>query len=325
MIDLNNSSKLKMIEKLKKSKAFPMWTCLVFLLVTYFYLSLNHFQTPCNHQKAPWKDIRLPKFIQATEYKLDFKTNLNQSTFGGLVEIGLKTTEKTDFIVIHNVNLNLKFKGLSGDHKHSHDLRSIKYYPKLQYSILTFTKPLSNGHYVLTLAYHGHLNTDLSGYYISTYYDSADQPHNIATTQFEPTDARKAFPCLDEPFQKATFDISMNVEHKYHALSNMPVKSMERVDDTWVKYSFEKTVKMSTYLLAFITSDFEKISARTSNNVTVSVWTVPGKSDLGTYALKVGVPILEFYQTRFGIEYPLPKLDMIAIPDFAAGVKLGLM
>lgn len=159
----------------------------------------------------------------------------------------------------------------------------------------------------------------MAGYYLSS-YKSGNQTNYLATTQFEPTDARGAFPCLDEPSQKAIFDISMTVDSKYHALSNMPVHSKtSSLDSKQTTYIFEKTVKMSTYLVAFIVSDFESISSQTSNGVKVSVYTAQGSTYLGEYALGVGVKVLEFYQKTFGIPFPLPKLDMIAIPDFAAG------
>jgi aminopeptidase N len=110
----------------------------------------------------------------------------------------------------------------------------------------------------------------------------------------------------------------MTVADKYHAISNMPVKSTSKSVGTNI-YTFEKTVKMSTYLVAFVVSDFESISANTKNGVKVSVYTQVGDSHLGKYALEVAVPILEYYQKTYGIDFPLPKLDMIAIPDFSAG------
>jgi aminopeptidase N len=111
----------------------------------------------------------------------------------------------------------------------------------------------------------------------------------------------------------------MTVPPGYHAISNMPVERNATQSNGWNYFEFYTSVKMSSYLVAFVTSDFEKISAQTDNNILVSVYTVPGRTELGEYALKIALPALKFYQDSFGIDYPLPKLDMIAIPDFASG------
>jgi aminopeptidase N len=110
----------------------------------------------------------------------------------------------------------------------------------------------------------------------------------------------------------------MVIQNGYHALSNMPVHSVHEYNGKKL-VAFDTTVKMSTYLLAFIVSDFESISSKTNNNVTVSVWTAPGQTHLGEYALQAGVRVVEFYQKTYGIDFPLPKIDMVAVPDFAAG------
>ncbi|KAI8896940.1 peptidase family M1-domain-containing protein [Globomyces pollinis-pini] len=195
----------------------------------------------------------------------------------------------------------------------SHDVPHKDY----EYTVYHFKSTLPAGEYTLELDFESELSRSMAGYYLSTYIADSETKH-LATTQFEPTSARLAFPCLDEPNKKAIFDITMICDEKYSALSNMPTKSVTTVGTQKV-FDFIPTVKMSTYLVAFIVSDFEPISSQTKNGVKVSVYTQPGSSYLGEYALKVAVPILEYYQDAFGIDFPLPKLDMIAIPDFAAG------
>lgn len=284
-----------------------------------------------SNSRQDWNDIRLPPFIKAISYKLNFTTDLDlKQDFGGMAEITLNVTETTKFIAVHQVGLDLVFESLvtvntDGSRGRSYFISKRELKPEFEYTLFSFSQPIVPSIVRMKIAYKGQLSNSLAGYYLSTYHLDGEQGqgHHIATTQFEPTDARRAFPCLDEPSQKATFEIIMAVQSQYHALSNMPVKSKRQISNSnWTEYHFEKSVRMSTYLVAFIVSDFVSISAKTKSGVTVSVWTAPTKAHLGEYALSVGVPILEFYEKTFGIDFPLPKMDMIAIPDFSAGAMV---
>jgi aminopeptidase N len=168
----------------------------------------------------------------------------------------------------------------------------------------------------LYIRFSGNLSTTtLRGFYLSKVSSSSSV---LATTQFEPTDARRAFPCLDDPSFKATFNISITAPSEFHALSNMP-QIKNHLTNQATTTEFQQTKPMSTYLVAFIISDFQSISSKTAQGVHVAVYTRPGFSSLGKYALETAVKCLEFYDKIFNISYPLPKLDLIAIPDFAAG------
>ncbi|KAJ3362304.1 hypothetical protein HDU91_003482, partial [Kappamyces sp. JEL0680] len=300
------------------SKRLNIVTVLFGLVATSLWIlfsSKSHFHAG---RSEGWNSIRLPPHVAATAYAINATTDLADGGFHGLVAIDLDISASTTFVVVHNVDLEMSFQEMvhvsSG---RRYQISGIEAKPEFQFSIFHFAKSLAPGEYRLAISYAGKLSDSLSGYYLSTYYVDG-QPHSIATTQFEPTDARKAFPCLDEPSQKAEFEITMAVPLGYHAISNMPEKS-NRADQTWHYFEFARTVRMSTYLVAFVVSDFEHISAKTDNNVLVSIFTPPGKTNLGQYALDTAILVLEYYQKSFGIDYPLPKLDMIAIPDFSAG------
>ncbi|ROT67359.1 Aminopeptidase N [Penaeus vannamei] len=141
----------------------------------------------------------------------------------------------------------------------------------------------------------------------------------LAATQFQPTDARRAFPCLDEPALKANFTVSLAREEHMATLSNMEIEATEprRSGRLGVDH-YHTTVKMSTYLVAFVVSDFEFLSDL-AGETNFSVWARPEAMDQADYSLSVGVDCLTYFESYFNIPYPLPKQDMVALPDFAAG------
>ncbi|NXS53458.1 ERAP1 aminopeptidase, partial [Brachypteracias leptosomus] len=185
---------------------------------------------------------------------------------------------------------------------------------------LVAARPLSPGRsYTLHIQYSANLSESLHGFYKSTYRNRDGELRVLAVTQFEPTMARMAFPCFDEPAFKATFSIRIRREPKHLALSNMPIVKSVNLTPWLVEDHFDTTVKMSTYLVAFIVSDFKSISKITSHGVKVSVYAVPDKIHQAHYALDAAVKLLDFYEDYFSIPYPLPKQDLAAIPDFQNG------
>ncbi|NXW65200.1 ERAP1 aminopeptidase, partial [Eurystomus gularis] len=185
---------------------------------------------------------------------------------------------------------------------------------------LLAARPLRAGHnYTLRIQYSANLSESFHGFYKSTYRTQDGELRVLAVTHFEPTMARMAFPCFDEPAFKATFSIRIRRERKHLALSNMPIVKSVNLSPWLVEDHFDTTVKMSTYLVAFIISDFKSISKITSHGVKVSVYTVPDKINQAHYALDAAVKLLDFYEDYFSIPYPLPKQDLAAIPDFQSG------
>lgn len=183
---------------------------------------------------------------------------------------------------------------------------------------LTFPKPLSFGDYSLSIKFTGEINDKMKGFYRSKYINTSGEERYAAVTQFEATDARRCFPCWDEPAIKATFDICLVVPPKVEALSNMPVKSTNEVNDL-VRYDFETTPVMSTYLVAAVVGEYDYVEDRSTDGVLVRVYTPRGKKEQGQFALEVATKVLPYYKDYFNIAYPLPKIDLIAIADFSAG------
>ncbi|XP_023932531.1 puromycin-sensitive aminopeptidase, partial [Lingula anatina] len=173
----------------------------------------------------------------------------------------------------------------------------------------------------LHFSFTGILNDKMRGFYRSKYTHPNGETRHGAVTQFEATDARRAFPCWDEPAVKATFDVTLVVPKDRVALSNMPVESETALEsDSNLKVlKYGRTPVMSTYLLAFVVGEFDYVEAKDADNVLVRVYTPLGKKEQGQFALEVSCKTLPFYKNYFKLGYPLPKIDLIAIPDFALG------
>ncbi|MBI2040219.1 M1 family metallopeptidase [Candidatus Microgenomates bacterium] len=272
-----------------------------------------------NKQSLRSKDLRhrLPAHVKPERYKIILMPDLEQFSFEGEETIYLTLEKSTEQITLHSVEL--KIESVEWVHKGRENWAGkISYNPKRETVTFTFPKSLEKGRGELKLKFKGILNDKMRGFYRSKYVlDGVDK--HLATTQFEATDARRAFPCFDEPSQKAIFDVTLMISSHTVAISNT-VESVVREHESGLKIvEFEPTPKMSTYLLAFIVGEFENIEGRTKDGALIRVFTTPGKKDQARFALDVAIKSLEFYEDYFKIPYPLPVLDLIAIPDFAAG------
>ena len=175
----------------------------------------------------------------------------------------------------------------------------------------------------LTCRFTGTLNDKLRGFYRSTYTGTDGETQTIATTQFESVDARRCFPCFDEPDRKAVFEVTLIVDPDLDAISNSPIVADDRVGEKR-RVRFSPTMKMSTYLVAFVVGKLETTETVDVDGVPLRVVCTPGKSGLGQYALEVGAFALRFFSDYFNIPYPGDKVDLVAIPDFAAGAMENL-
>ncbi|KAL6073678.1 Aminopeptidase [Balamuthia mandrillaris] len=295
------------------------------------------------------KDVLLPRKVEPTQYDLTLQPNLLEFTFEGRVVIHLKVNESTNSIKLHSKDLRLssaklRLKPSSSSSAPSSapssdsaatagevewEAQGITYDDKNETVTLEFdatlaeaTKPQPTSEQQeaeLDISYSGNLNDKLCGFYRNKYVLDGETRYG-ATTQFEPTDARRALPCWDEPAVKAVFRVTMVVPSDRVAISNMPIRSsIVNTENRTKTVEFEPTPIMSTYLLAFVVGEYDFIEDTTKEGVKMRCYTPVGKSEQGRFALNVAVQALSFFTEKFGIPYPLPKLDMIAITDFSAG------
>lgn len=263
------------------------------------------------------KHVRLPNHIRPQRYELFIKPNLEDFTFEGEETIELAIDKPSTEIVLHAKELKIsivEYKAVSSKqtaHKISYDQKS-------ETVTLAFNRQIPKGKGELKLKFKGVLNDIMRGFYRSRYEHQGRQKH-LATTQFEATDARRAFPCFDEPAQKAVFDVTLMVPKDLTAISNTIETSVLEHESGYKVVKFAPTPKMSTYLLAFIIGEFEHIESKTKDGTLVRVFVTPGKKHQAKFALDTAVRCLEFYNKYFDIPYPLPVLDLIAIPDFSTG------
>jgi len=246
-------------------------------------------------------------------YDLEFEPNLKNFTFAGRETLTATAAKPTDRISVHAAELKIKSCHLvTGKSKTRAGTELDEKSEQLHITLPSKVR----GKFVLEIRFAGVLNDRLLGFYRSRYRVGSKTKY-LATTQFEAADARRAFPCWDEPEAKATFDIAITAESNYTAVSNMPEVSKKRLGGK-TRHRFGTTPVMSTYLVYLGVGEFEHISGR-SGKTRVRVITTRGNKSRGRFALELGKRLLASYEEYFGIRYPLPKLDLLAIPDFAAG------
>ncbi|KJE93352.1 protease m1 zinc metalloprotease [Capsaspora owczarzaki ATCC 30864] len=274
-----------------------------------------------------WSDIRLPASITPSLYELTVQPDLVNEPFSfqGTVVIHLHLAAATTDIVVHMVNINIDAAALrvasAQDWREPDDI-VINHVQ--EYVVFRFFQPekLQPGDYQLRIDYNGLLGQDLLGFYNSSYVDADGVTHNIATTKFEPTYARRAFPCLDEPAMKASYIVNSiaNITLTPTVLSNMPEASRKQINGDIYQITFQPSLAMSTYLVAFIFCDFVGTSLPFHGGAkNVTVWTRPDAQAQGLFSLQVAQNCTDFYESYFEIDFPLPKMDLIGIPDFISG------
>src|SRR3989344_2291371 len=259
---------------------------------------------------------RLSRDVVPERYSITLEPNLKKFTFSGSETIDIVLAKPARRIALHSKDLDIQSAEVLGDRLAATAI--VSYDDVSETATFDFHKVLPRGKYKLKIVFSGKLGDSMSGFYRSS-YRVGQETRYIATTQFEATDARRAFPCLDEPAAKAVFEVTFVIPKDKVAISNTIPVAVRRGPDGMKTVEFAPTPKMSTYLLAFIVGDFEHVQKRTPEGVLVRVFTTADKKHQAKFALDCAAKILSFYSKYFDIPYPLPVLDMIAIPDFSSG------
>lgn len=275
-----------------------------------------------NGQPFPWIHMRLPETVSPIHYDLLVHPNLTSLDFTGEVQIQLQVFEDTSTIILHSKDLQIAKAELlapEGPGSLPVPLQVLEYPAFHQLALMSDVLLVRGGMYKVRLEFSANLSDSFHGFYKSSYRTTKGEVRFMASTQFEATSARAAFPCFDEPAFKANFTIQIRRESRHIALSNMPKVKTVELPGGVLEDHFDTSVRMSTYLVAFIVSDFQSVSKTTSHGVKISVYAVPDKINQTDFALNAAVRLLDFYDDYFDIPYPLPKQDLAAIPDFQSG------
>ncbi|MDO9119507.1 MAG: M1 family metallopeptidase [Nitrospira sp.] len=265
---------------------------------------------------------RLPRHVVPHRYDLRLEPDLHSATFSGVAVVTVTVAQSTSTVILNAVDLTISSATLEGTAGGRLDA-TVEVDSAMQRCRLTFPRPLAVGESQLTLVFQGTLNDHLRGFYRSTYKDQSGATHTMAATQFEATDARRAFPCWDEPDFKAVFATTLVIDPSLTAVSNTSVAS-DSVQSGKRVMRFADSMKMSTYLVAFIVGQLEATKAMYIGNTPLRLWTVPGKQPLTRFGHEIAAASLTFFEDYYGIPYPGDKLDLLAIPDFASGAMENL-
>ncbi|KKK19129.1 hypothetical protein P175DRAFT_0501595 [Aspergillus ochraceoroseus IBT 24754] len=282
------------------------------------------------------RDI-LPSAVQPRHYDISlFDLQLGGSwSYKGIVKINSKVNNPTKEIVLNSKEIDVQQAVVLGsDGAELAKASDISYDQKSERVTFKFPEELPQSDVVVSISFTGTMNNAMAGFYRSKYTPvvepTPDTPkegdfHYMLSTQFESCDARRAFPCFDEPNLKATFDFEIEVPKGQTALSNMPIKSERAGSKPELKFvSFETTPVMSTYLLAWAIGDFDYVEAMTERkyqgkSIPVRVYTTKGLKEQARFALECAHRTVDYFSEVFEIEYPLPKADLLAVHEFAMG------
>ncbi|SMR47200.1 unnamed protein product [Zymoseptoria tritici ST99CH_3D1] len=281
----------------------------------------------------------LPDDVKPTNYAISlFDLQSGEPwTYQGKVDIDLDVKKASKTITLNTFELKIHSAEVvtdSGKHSSSIQASNITHDAKSQRCTFSFDQELpAFSKAVLSIKYEGTMNNHMAGFYRSAYKPTVEaskgvardgENHYMFSTQFESSDARRAVPCFDEPNLKATFDFEMEIPEDLVALSNMPEKETKKSKDGYKVVSFDRTPVMSTYLLAWAFGDFEYIEDFTrrkynGKNLPVRVYTTKGLKAQGQLALESAHQVVDYFSEIFQIDYPLPKVDLLAVHEFSHG------
>ncbi len=251
---------------------------------------------------------RLTQTFTPEHYDLSLVLERKQRTFSGTVTI--TGYAHKDVITLHSKDLTISDLTVDG---------KTAQFTAGDNDELTITQPgLASGKHTIVLGFAGTITDAMHGLY-PCYYEHNGEKKELLATQFESHHAREVFPCVDEPEAKATFDLTLTTEQDITVLGNMPV-DWQRPEDGKLVTKFERSPRMSSYLLAWVTGELHRKTATTNGGVEVNVWATPAQSPESLdFALDIATRTIDFFDEYFDTPYPLPKSDHVALPDFGSG------
>ncbi len=255
---------------------------------------------------------RLPEGARPENYKLKFTPDLDKAKFEGDETITLRVLKSTSEITLNAVDID--FHDVTITSGGATQKATVTPQKEKEMVVLSVEKPLAAGTATVHITYTGILNDEMRGLYLG----KDDKGRKYAATQFEATDARRAFPSFDEPDYKATFDITAVADKDQVAISNYKIVSDTPGPGDKHTVKFATTAKMSAYLAALVVGQFEYVEGSV-DGIPIRVYSTPGKKEMGKFALDAAEYIVGYYNKYFGIKYPYGKLDLIGLPDFSAG------
>jgi aminopeptidase N len=256
---------------------------------------------------------RLPKTAIPLHYAIELEPDLENLTLAGSEVIDLDLREATTRLVLNATDITLAAASIDGASANA----AIALDPAAQTATLSFAEPVPAGRHKLHINFTGRINKFPRGLFLIE-YPAGQGMRRMLASHLEPADARRVFPCWDEPAFKASIGLTVTLPRSLLAISNMPVAQEEPVTPTLKQVTFAATPKMSTYLFVLVAGEFERLSAQL-DGTTVSVLSGAGKSEQGRFALASAMQLLRYYNDYFGLKYSLPKLDLIALPGAFRG------
>jgi aminopeptidase N len=285
---------------------------LLVLAISFTVFSTVSAENNFNFATTPGK---LPKQVRPETYAIRIAPDLQKLTFTGSETVKLDVQKPATKLVLNALDLAITAASVDGKPL---DTAAIKLDPKEETLTLALPAEISAGAHKLLLNFNGKINAQGQGLFFARYQEEGSgAKKTMLGTQFEATDARRMFPCWDEPSFRARFQLTTVVPENFMAVSNMPVEREEKVAGG-KEVRFSMSPSMSSYLVVLVAGELDSIEME-SNGVQLRVVATKGKAETGRYALESEAKILRYYNDYFGIPYPLPKLDLIAIPGGFGG------
>ena len=258
------------------------------------------------------KAKRLLDYFVPSNYKVNLDLEDGYKNFSGSVGISGSIAKSTNVIYLHLNGPEVIKACVDGQ-----EVQTSIDKDSQELSLLLPEEIIAGQQVVIEISFKSVLTTNMEGLYPSSYQENG-QTKTLISSQFESTHAREAFPCVDEPAAKATFNLTLVTPQVKTILGNTPIKDQSILGGR-VTTAFETTPKMSSYLVAIVVGDLAKLSGKTARGIEVNVFAIPNSASQLPFSLDVAIKSIDWYENYFGIDYPLPKLDMVAIPDFASG------